>query len=93
MVDSHVRHANHALKFDRYNWAVTSLASDRIQVCCLEETHLEPIVPALTLIYIGNRCEGYITSTYIPSKTYFTSEMCTSSRCDFLSVLMLFIKI
>ena len=49
LVDSSIRHANHALNLDGYIWAVSSLAYDRIQVCCLEETHLEPIVPPLTL--------------------------------------------
>ena len=50
LVDSHARHANLALN-DGHMWAVSSLASDRIQVCCLEETHLEPTVPPLTLIF------------------------------------------
>ena len=36
LVDSHVRHTNLALNLDGYIWAVSSLASDRIQVCCLE---------------------------------------------------------
>ena len=93
LVDSHIRQANLALNLDGYIWAGRSLASDRIQVCCLEETHLEPIVPPLTLIHIGNGCKGYSTKIYIPSKTDLTSEMDTSSRCDFFVGLMLFIKI
>ena len=40
-------HAHLALSLGGYIWAISSLASDRIQVCCLEETHLEPIVPPL----------------------------------------------
>ena len=82
-VDSCVRHANLALNLDGYIWAVSSLASDRIQVCFSQKIHLEPTVPPLTLIYIGNRCEGDSTNTYIPSKTDLTSEIDTSSRCDF----------
>ena len=34
LVDSHVRHANLTLNLDGYISAVSSLASDRIQVCC-----------------------------------------------------------
>ena len=60
-----------------------ALASDRIHVHCLEETHLEPIVPPLTLIYIGNGCKGYITNFYILSKTDLTSEIDTSLRHNF----------
>ena len=64
-------------------WAVISLPSDRIQVCCLEETYLEPIILPLTLAYVGNGCEAYCTNIYIPSKTDLTSEKDTSSRHDF----------
>ena len=56
LVDSHIQHANPTLNLDGYIWTVSCLASDRIQVCWLEEIHLEPIMPPLTLIYIGNGC-------------------------------------
>ena len=83
MVDSCIWHANLTLNLDGYFWVVSSLASDRIKFHCLEETHLEPIVPPLTLIYIGNGCEGYSTNIYISSKTDLTSEIDTSSRHNF----------
>ena len=44
---------------------------------------MECIVPPLTLIYIGNGCEGYSSSIYIPSKSDLTSEIDTSLRCEF----------
>ena len=47
LVDSCIRHADLALNLDGYIWTISSLASDSIQVHCLEETHLEPIVPPL----------------------------------------------
>ena len=78
LVDSHARHANLALNLDGYIWVVSSLASDRIQICCLKETHLEPIIPPLIPIYISNGYEGYSTNIYIPSKTDLTSEIDTS---------------
>ena len=83
LVDSHARHANLAFNLDGYIWAVSFLASDRIQISCLEETHLEPIIPSLTHIYIGNGCKGYSPNIYIPSKTDLTSGIDTSSRHDF----------
>ena len=67
------------LNLDGYIWTVSSLASDRIKVCCLEEIHLEPIVPPLTHIYIGTECKGYSTNIYIPSNTDVSSEIDTSS--------------
>ena len=83
LVDSLIKHANLALNLDGYIWVISSLASDRIQVCCLEENNLECIVPPSTVIYFGNGCEGHSTNIYIPSKTDLTSEIDTSSRCDF----------
>ena len=83
MVDSHARNANLALSLERYIWVVSSLASDSIQVHCLEETQLDPIIPPLTLICIGNGCKCYRSNIYIPSKTDFTSEIDTSLRHDF----------
>ena len=71
------------LYLDGYIWAVSSLASDMIQIYCLEETNMEPIGPPLTLIYIGNGCESYSTNIYIPSKIDLTSEIDTSSRHGF----------
>ena len=45
LVDSCTWHANLAFNLDGYIWVVNALASERIQVCCLEETHLESIIP------------------------------------------------
>ena len=83
LIDLHIWHANLILNLDGSIWELSSLASDRIQVCCVEETHLEPIVPPLTLNYIGNGCEGYSTNIYIPSKSDLTSKIDTSSRYEF----------
>ena len=83
LVESLISHANLEFNLDGYIWVISILASERIQFHFLEETHLEPIVPPLTHIYIGNGCEGYSTNIYIPSKTYLTSEIDTSSRYDF----------
>ena len=74
---------NLTLNLDEYICAVSSLASERMHVCYLEESYLEPIIPPLTLIFIGNGCEGYNHNLYIPSKTDLTSEIDTSSRCKF----------
>ena len=76
-------HTKLALSLDGYIWAISSLTSDRIQVHCLEETYLEPIVPPFTLIYIGDGCEGYSDNIYIPSKTGLPSEIHISSRHNF----------
>ena len=65
-------------------WAVSSLATECIQVYCLEETHLENIIPPLTIVHIGNGfCEGYSTNICMPSKADLISEIDTPIRCEF----------
>ena len=66
LVDSHIWPSNLALNLDGYIWVVSSLASFRLQVHCLKETHLELNVPPLTLICISNCCENYSNKIYIP---------------------------
>ena len=83
LVDSH---ANLTSNLDRYIRVISSLATGCIQVSCLEETHLETIVPPLTHIFVGNDCEGCSTNMYIPSKSDLTSEIDTSIRCEILVV-------
>ena len=83
LVDSCIWYVNLTLNLDGYIWAVSSLASGRIQTHCLEETHLESVIPPLTLTYIDNECEGYNTNIYIPSKTVLNSEIDISFRHEF----------
>ena len=68
--ESHTWHANLALNLDSYKWAISSLAAECVQICCLEETHLETIVPSLTLINIGNSVNVIVlTSILLPKLT------------------------
>ena len=53
------RHANMAQSLDRYLWAVSSFKEEKMRIRCLEDNHLEDIKPPLTIIHIGNVCEGY----------------------------------
>ena len=83
MVDSKARHANMAVSLDGYMWAVSSLITERIQIRCLTETDLVEIKPPLTIISVGNGCEGYSSNIYIPAKTELTSQIDTTSRQQF----------
>ena len=78
-----MQHANLALNLDGCIWEVSSLATEHMQIHCLEETHLEFIMPTLMSIYISNGCEGYNTNIYIPSETDINSDIYTSIRCEF----------
>ena len=47
---------------------------------CLEDSHLEDIKPPLTIVYIGDGCEGYSSNLFIPAKSELTSEDETLTR-------------
>ena len=49
-------------------WAVGSIKQEQLQVRCLEETHVIEIKPPLQIVYIGNGCEGYSPSMFLPAK-------------------------
>ena len=45
-----------------------------MRIRCLEDSHLEDILPPLTIIQVGNGCEGYSSNLFIPAKSELTSE-------------------
>ena len=45
-----------------------------MQVRCLEETHMIEIQPPLQIVYLGNRCEGYSPSMFLPAKNEMTTH-------------------
>ena len=67
-------HANMAQSLDRYLWAVSTLKEEKIRIRCLEDSHLEDILPPLTIIQVGNGCEGYSSNLFIPAKSELISE-------------------
>ena len=62
------------LSLDRYLWAVSTLKEKKMRIRCLEDSHLEDILPPLTIIQVGNVCEGYSSNLFIPAKSELTSE-------------------
>ena len=68
------REGNLAQSPGGYLWAVSSLVGEKMQIRCLQETHIEQIRPPLQVIHIGNGCEGYSPSTKIPAKSELTSQ-------------------
>ena len=60
---------NSAYSLDRYLWAISSLAAEKLQVRCVMETCVITIKPPLQIVDIGNGCEAYSTSIYIPARS------------------------
>ena len=64
---------NLAYSVDGYLWAISALASEKLQIRCVMETHVVTIHPPLQIVDIGNGCEAYSTSIHIPATTELTA--------------------
>ena len=74
---------NLAYSLHGYLWAVSALAAEKLQIRCVMETNVIMIKPPLQIIDIGNGCEAYSLSIYIPAKSELTMTMQTITRSQF----------
>ena len=74
-INTQKRDANKAQKsLEGYCWAVTTLKKEKMQIRCLTDTQVIDVKPPLTIIYVGNGCESYISNLFIPAKSELTSK-------------------
>ena len=78
-----VRHTNLAHSLDGYLWAVSSLATEKLQMHCLHHTSVVTIDPPLSIIDVGNGCEAFSPTLYIPAKSELTATMQSLTRSQF----------
>ena len=64
-------------------WALCSIRQEQLQIRCLEETHVIQVRPPLPIVYIGNGCEGYSPSMYIPVKSELSGTEEIKSRKEY----------
>ena len=74
---------NKAISLGGYLWAVSSIKQEKLQVRCLEETHVIEIEPPLQIVYIGNGCEGYSPSMFLPAKNEMAIHAQVESRKEY----------
>ena len=74
---------NNAISLGGYLWAVSSIKQEQLQVRCLEETHVIEIEPPLQIVYIGNGCEGYSPSMFLPAKNEMAIHAQVESRKEY----------
>ena len=68
-----IKHTNPAHSLDGYLWAVSSLATEKLQIRCLHHTSVVTIEPPLRINDIDNGCEAFSSTLYIPAKSELTS--------------------
>ena len=74
---------NRAISLGGYLWAVSSIKQEQLQVRCLEETHVIEIEPPLQIVYLGNGCDGYSPSMFLPAKNEMTTHAQIESRKEY----------
>ena len=74
---------NLAYSLDGYLWAISALTSEKLQIRCVMEMHVVTIHPPLQIVDVGNGCEAYSTSIYIPAKSELTATMQSLTRSQF----------
>ena len=74
---------NLAYSLDRYLWAISALATEKLQVRCVMETHVITIKPPLQIVDIGNGCEAYSASIYIPATSQLMATLQSVTRSQF----------
>ena len=57
---------------DGYLWAISTLATEKLQLRCVMETCIITIKPPLQIVDIGNGCKAYSANRYIPAKSELT---------------------
>ena len=77
------RTSNLAYSLDGYLCTISALASEKLQIRCIMETHVVTIHPPLQIVDIGNGCEAYSTSIYIPAKSELTATMQSLTQSQF----------
>ena len=74
---------NLTYSLDGYLWVISTLASEKLQVRCIMETHVVTIHPPLQIVDIGNGCEAYSASIHILAKSELTTTMQSITRSPF----------
>ena len=77
------RTTNLAYNLDGYLWAISAIATERLQIRCVMEMNVITIKPPLQIVDIGNGCEAYSTSIYIPAKSELTTTMQSITQSQF----------
>ena len=77
------RTTNLAYSLDGYLWAISALATERLQIRCVMETNVITIKPPLQIVDIGNGCKAYSTSLYIPAKSELTTTLQSITQSQF----------
>ena len=78
-----VSDTNLAHSLDGYLCTISSLATEKLQIRCLHHTSVITIEPPLHIVDIGNGCEAFSPTLYIPAKSELTATMQSLTHSQF----------
>ena len=70
---------NLAHSLDGYLWAISSLATEKLQIQCMLKFHVVTIKPPLQIIDVGNGCKALSLNIYISAKSELTATLCSTT--------------
>ena len=59
------------------------MVTEKLQIRCMQQTSVVTIHPPLQIIDIGNGCEAFSSTIYIPAKSELTATMQSLTRSQF----------
>ena len=62
---------------------MSSLATEKLQIHCLHHTSMITIQPPLRIVDVGNGCEAFPSTLYIPAKSELTATMQSLTHSQF----------
>ena len=77
------RNTNLAYSLDGYLWAISALATEKLQIRCVMETHVITIKPPLQIVDIGNGSKAYSASIYMPAKSELMTTLQSVTQSQF----------
>ena len=77
------RTTNLAYSLDGYLWAISALATEKLQIRCVMKTNVITIKPPLQIVDIGNGCKAYSGNIYIPAKLELTTTLQSLTQSQF----------
>ena len=77
------RTTNLAYSLNGYLWAISALATEKLQIRCVMETRVLTIKPPLQIVDIGNGCKAYSASISIPAKSELMTTLQSVTQSQF----------
>ena len=74
---------NLAYSLDGYLWAISALVTEKLQIRCVMETCVITIKSPLQIVDIGNGCQAYAASIYIPAKSELRATLQSITQSQF----------